>query len=43
MPLTRGSGFGSKRPKNMDLTDPDSDPQHWYLAICLVLVGAYCL
>ncbi len=31
-PLTNGSGFGSRRPKNTDPTDPDldsdPDPQH---------------
>ncbi len=32
--LTNGSGCGSWRPKkHTDPTDPDPDPQHWYLEI----------
>jgi hypothetical protein len=32
---TNGSGFESRRPKNMILTDPDPDPQHCFLP-CLI-------
>ncbi len=40
MPLTNGSGSGSRRPKkHTDPTDPDPDPQHWKKA--LTFTGTY--
>jgi hypothetical protein len=36
LPLTNGSGCDSGRPQNKP-TDPDSDPEHWYRYIYIIL------